>query len=136
MEKGFVPMQGADGWQLSTPTILAMACHRAALEITDKAGVENLRKKSIKLTEYLRFILSAFNQKNDNILNIITPKNPEESGCQISILVEKNGKQLFDKLIQNRIIGDWREPNVIRLSPVPLYNTFEDIFRVGEALSK
>ena len=136
MQKGFVPMQGADGWQLSTPTILAMACHRAALEITDKAGVENLRKKSIKLTEYLRFILEEFNQKNDNILKIITPKKPEESGCQMSILVEKNGKELFDKLIKNRIIGDWREPNVIRLSPVPLYNTFEDIFRVGEALSK
>ena len=134
MQKGFVPMQGADGWQLSTPTILAMACHRAALEITDKAGVENLRKKSIKLTEYLRFILDEFNQKNDNILNIITPKNVVESGCQLSILVEKNGKELFDKLIQHRIIGDWREPNVIRLSPVPLYNTFEDIFRVGEAL--
>ena len=134
MEKGFVPMQGADGWQLSTPTILAMACHRAALEITDKAGIKNLRKKSIKLTEYLRFILEEFNQKNANILNIITPKNVEESGCQISILVEKNGKELFDKLIQHRIIGDWREPNVIRLSPVPLYNTFEDIFRVGQAL--
>ena len=70
-----------------------------------------------------------------NILNIITPKNVEESGGQISILVQKNGKELFDKLIQHRIIGDWREPNVIRLSPVPLYNTFEDIFRVGEALT-
>jgi kynureninase len=87
------------------------------------------------LTEYLRFILEEFNKKNGFILNIITPKNPDESGCQLSILVEKNGKQLFDKLIQNRIIGDWREPNVIRLSPVPLYNTFEDIFRVGEALN-
>ena len=136
MKKGFVPMQGADGWQLSTPTILAMACHRAALEISDKAGIENLRKKSIKLTEYLRFILEDFNQKNGNILNVITPKDSENCGCQLSILVEQNGKQLFDKLIQNRIIGDWREPNVIRLSPVPLYNTFEDIFRVGEALSK
>ena len=135
MQKGFVPMQGADGWQLSTPTILAMACHRAALEITNIAGVENLRKKSIKLTAYLRFILEEFNLKNDNILNIITPKNVEESGCQLSILVEKNGKELFDRLIQHRIIGDWREPNVIRLSPVPLYNTFEDIFRVGEALN-
>jgi kynureninase len=71
MQKGFVPMQGADGWQLSTPTILAMACHRAALEITDKAGIENLRKKSIKLTEYLRFILGEFNQKNGDILNIM-----------------------------------------------------------------
>ena len=135
MQKGFVPMQGADGWQLSTPTILAMACHRAALEITDKAGNGNLRKKSIKLTEYLRFVLEEFNQKNENILNIITPINAEDCGCQLSILVEKNGKELFDKLIKNRIIGDWREPNVIRLSPVPLYNTFEDIFRVGEALS-
>ena len=129
-------MQGADGWQLSTPTILSMACHRAALEITNEVGIENLKKKSIKLTEYLRFILEEFNQKNDNILDIITPKNSEESGCQLSILVEKNGKELFDKLIQNRIIGDWREPNVIRLSPVPLYNSFEDIFRVGAALNK
>lgn len=136
MQKSFVPMQGADGWQLSTPTILSMACHRAALEITNKAGIENLKKKSIKLTEYLRFILEEFNQKNGNVLDIITPKNSEESGCQLSILVEKNGKELFDKLIQNRIIGDWREPNVIRLSPVPLYNSFEDIFRVGAALNK
>ncbi|MEA5458887.1 kynureninase [Arcicella sp. LKC2W] len=134
MEKGFVPMNGADGWQLSTPTILAMACHRAALEITEKAGIENLREKSIKLTGFLRFILEEFNQKNEQILNIITPTNPDESGCQLSILVEKNGKELFDKLIKKGIIGDWREPNVIRLSPVPLYNSFEDVFRVGEAL--
>ncbi|MES2520271.1 MAG: kynureninase [Bacteroidota bacterium] len=134
MEKGFVPMNGADGWQLSTPTILAMACHRAALEITDKAGIENLRKKSIKLTGFLRFILEEFNQKNGQVLIIITPENSQENGCQLSILAKKGGKELFDKLINNGIIGDWREPNVIRLSPVPLYNSFEDVYRIGVAL--
>jgi kynureninase len=136
MEKGFVPMHGADGWQLSTPTILSMACHRAGLEISAKAGIDKLRRKSLKLTGFLQFVLEEFNQENNGILNIITPKNPVERGCQLSVLVEENGKELFDKLFKKGIIGDWREPNVIRLSPVPLYNTFEDVYRVGEALKQ
>ncbi|MDI9878450.1 kynureninase [Flectobacillus longus] len=134
MEKGFVPMQGADGWQLSTPTILAMACHRAALEITDAAGINALRAKSIKLTGFLRFIIEKFNEQNNHILRIITPVDTQQNGCQISILAEKNGKELFNRLVENQIIGDWREPNVIRLSPVPLYNTFTEVYKVGVAL--
>ncbi len=135
MEKGFVPMQGADGWQLSTPTILAMACHRAALEITDQAGMKALREKSVLLTGYLRFILEEYNQQHQQILQIITPQEDAQHGCQLSILVEKNGKQLFEQLTNAQIIGDWREPNVIRLSPVPLYNTFEEVWKVGQALA-
>ena len=134
MEKGFVPMQGADGWQLSTPTILAMACHRAALEITDAASLPALRVKSIKLSGFLRFILEKFNEQNNHILKIITPADTQQNGCQISILAEKNGKELFNRLVDHQIIGDWREPNVIRLSPVPLYNTFTEVYKVGVAL--
>ncbi len=132
MKKGFVPMNGAAGWQLSNAQVIPMAIHKASLEIFDEAGIENLRKKSEKLTAYLEFILSDF---KDN-LTIITPQNKNDRGCQLSIIVKKDGKKLFDFLQANNILPDWREPNVIRMSPVPLYNSFEDIFRIGEVMNK
>ncbi|MDJ1483167.1 kynureninase [Cytophagaceae bacterium YF14B1] len=135
MKKGFIPQHGADGWQLANAPILLMAVHRASLDIFQEAGLENLRQKSILLTGYLEFLI-----QNDPILNqtlhIITPSNPEERGCQLSMLTTKNGKGIFDKITEAGVIGDWREPNVIRLSPVPLYNSFEDIYRCGEILSR
>ncbi|GAB3166647.1 kynureninase [Telluribacter humicola] len=134
MTKGFVPMAGADGWQLSTPTILALAVHRASLAIFEEAGMENLRAKSERLTGYLEFILREINHKYGNPVTMMTPAGASERGCQLSLLVEERGKVLFDELVRNGIIGDWREPNCIRLAPTPLYNTFEEVWRVGQVL--
>ncbi|GHB78590.1 kynureninase [Persicitalea jodogahamensis] len=134
MTPGFVPMPGADGWQLSTPTILALAVHRASLAIFAEAGMRNLRNKSVKLTGYLEFLLKGINGEFDNPITIMTPTEPEARGCQLSLLVRKDGKKLFDDLTQNQIIGDWREPNCIRLAPTPLYNTFEEVWQVGEVI--
>lgn len=132
MKKGFKPMEGAAGWQLSNAQIFPMAIHNASLELFDAAGMDNLREKSEKLTGYLEFILSDY----QNQLTVITPENPDERGCQLSIIVKENGKALFDYLEQNGIMPDWREPDVIRMSPVPMYNSFEDIFHIGQALKK
>ncbi|HEV7347499.1 kynureninase [Telluribacter sp.] len=134
MTKGFVPMAGADGWQLSTPTILALAVHRVSLALFEEAGMAPLRAKSEQLTGYLEFILRGINQKYGNPIAIMTPANISERGCQLSLLVERRGKELFDRLVAEGIIGDWREPNCIRLAPTPLYNTFEEVWRVGEVL--
>jgi kynureninase len=131
MTQGFVPMSGADGWQLSTPTILALAVHRASLAIFAEAGIGKLREKSIKLTGYLEFLIRQINEEFGDPITIMTPADPAARGCQLSLLVEKNGKKLFDTLVEKGIIGDWREPNCIRLAPTPLYNSFEDVWRVG-----
>lgn len=129
MTKGFKPMTGADGWQISTPPMLLLACHRASLEIFEAAGMQSLRQKSEQLTDFLTFVIEASGVD----FEIITPKNKPERGCQLSLLVQKEGKKLFDHLVANGVLGDWREPNVIRLAPVPLYNTFEEVWRVGQA---
>lgn len=131
MKKGFKPMEGAAGWQLSNAQIFPMAIHKASLELFAEAGMENLRAKSVLLTGYLEFILQAFSQH----LTIITPSDPNQRGCQLSIIVKENGKALFDYLCSQNIIPDWREPDVIRMSAVPMYNSFEDIYQVGEALN-
>ncbi len=136
MSPGFVPMPGADGWQLSTPTILALAVHRASLAIFEEAGIENLRAKSERLTGFLEFILQEINQKYHNPITILTPNQTEARGCQLSLLVQKDGKKLFDYLVKQGIIGDWREPNCIRLAPVPLYNSFEDVYKVGQEIER
>ena len=136
MTKGFVPMPGADGWQLSTPTILALAVHRASLAIFAEAGMENLREKSMNLTGYLEFLIQEINDKFDNPITIMTPDDPTARGCQLSLLVEEGGKEMFDTLVEKGIIGDWREPNCIRLAPTPLYNSFEEVWRVGEAIGQ
>jgi len=125
-------MEGAAGWQLSNAQIFPMAIHKASLEIFAEAGIQNLRAKSEKLTAYLEFILQDFKA----YLNVITPSDPAQRGCQLSIIVKENGKALFDYLCSQNIIPDWREPDVIRMSPVPLYNSFEDIFLIGQALKK
>jgi len=130
MDKHFKAQKGAAGWQLSNAPIFAMAMHKASLDIFEEAGIENLREKSIALTGYLEFLL-----KGNKNLTIITPANPNERGCQLSLLAKKNGKELYQKLKQNGIIADWREPEVIRVAPVPLYNTFTDVFRLAEVLN-
>ncbi|WP_077921113.1 kynureninase [Spirosoma sp. 209] len=129
MTPGFLPASGADGWQLSTPNIMALALHRTALAITAEAGMTALRQKSERLTGFLEHILAPFDD-----IQRLTPDDPNQRGCQLSLLVRRNGKALFNYLTEQGIIGDWREPDCIRLAPVPLYNTFEDVWRVGEAL--
>ncbi|MDC8000756.1 kynureninase [Aequorivita todarodis] len=131
MRQDFDALPGAEGWQLSNPPILSMAAIRASLDTFAEAGFENLRKKSIKLTGYLEFLLDEM--KNDAI-NVITPRNPEERGCQLSIQVKNADKSLHTKLTEAGVISDWREPDVIRVAPAPLYNNFEDVFRFSEKL--
>jgi kynureninase len=114
-----------------------MAIHRASLEIFDEAGMENLRKKSEQLTGFLEFILGAYNVKNpQRSLKIITPKNPGQRGCQLSLIATSGGRETFNRLTSAGVLCDWREPNVIRMAPVPLYNSFEDVWHVGEVLKK
>lgn len=133
MEKGFVPMPGAAGWQLSNASILSFAAHRASLDLFAAATMPALREKSEKLTGYLEFILQQLVQQGYTF-NIITPLNPAERGCQLSVLTNGNGKQLFNYLAENGVICDWREPNVIRLAPTPMYNNFTDVYRLGYLL--
>ncbi|MBS1503352.1 MAG: kynureninase [Bacteroidetes bacterium] len=140
MTSGFEPAKGAEGWQVSTSPILLMTVHKAALDVFEKARLPNLRTKSLLLTGYFEYLIQQINRKhNEELFKIITPAEPERRGCQLSIICKRNGKAIFDHLTQNGVIGDWREPDVIRLSPVPLYNTFTDVFRasklMGEALA-
>ena len=135
MEKGFKPMLGADGWQLSNSNVIANAAHLASLEIFDEVGIDALREKSLMLTGYLEFIINELSGE-DKIFEIITPSDPNQRGCQLSIFFHKNGKQLFDYLVSQGVIGDWREPNVIRIAPVPLYNSFEDVYQFGRLLKE
>jgi kynureninase len=137
MQKGFKPMPGAAGWQLSNAQILPMAVHNASLEIFDKVGMKALREKSDKLTGYLEFLINGINSGSESkSFEMITPNIPKDRGAQISLLAHKNGRELFKKLSEAGVIADWREPNVIRVAPVPLYNSFEDVFRFAEILSQ
>ncbi|MEM7548033.1 MAG: kynureninase [Bacteroidota bacterium] len=133
MKKGFKPMPGADGWQLSNVNVIASAAHLASLELFGEVGMEKLRAKSILLTAYFEFLLSEIN-KNEKLLSIITPKEEEGRGCQLSLFFHKDGKKIFDQLTENGVIVDWREPCVIRAAPVPLYNSFKDVYRFYKIL--
>ncbi len=136
MEKGFKPMQGAQGWQLSNAQVFPMAIHKASLEIFAEAGMENLRAKADKLTGYLEYILDHLTASGKHTFTIITPRDPKDRGCQLSVFVKENGKKLFDYLTEQGVIADWREPNVIRMAPVPMYNSFTDIYRLGQVMEK
>jgi kynureninase len=137
MQKGFVPEQGAEGWLLSCSPMALLAIHKASLEIFHAAGgMPALRKKSEQLTAYLAFWIQKVNEDlGDELFRIITPADPKARGCQLSLIAKRKGKQIFDELVKRRIVGDWREPNVIRISPVPLYNSFQDVYRFGTELA-
>ena len=135
MKKGFQPMPGADGWQLSNVNVISTASHLAALELFDEVGIEKLRKKSLKLTGYLEFLIKDI-AGDSGIFEIITPSDPEQRGCQLSIFFHKDGRRLFDALAAAGVIADWREPNVIRIAPVPLYNRYEDVYQFAHILKK
>ena len=134
MEKGFNPIATAEAWQLSNAPVLGMAAHLASLEMFDEIGMDALWEKTIKLSGYLEYVINSISNELDVNLEIITPTDWSQRGCQVSIIAHGYGKQLFEKLSKAGIIVDWREPNVIRMAPVPLYNSFEDVYKFGEVL--
>ena len=137
MEKGFIAMAGAEGWQLSTPALFLYAAHRASLEIFEEAGWSNILAKQKMLTNYLWFLLKELNTTTDGkCFKFITPENSNERGSQVSLLMLQHGKKIFETLAQQDIMVDWREPDVIRLAPVPLYNTFEEVWRFADTLQQ
>ncbi|HPG12737.1 MAG TPA: kynureninase [Chitinophagaceae bacterium] len=134
MEKGFHAIPTAEGWQLSNAPVLSMAAHKASLDIFDEAGIGRLHEKRKLLSGYLHYILREINSEFGNVIHVITPADENERGCQVSMLVENKGKEMFEELTKQGVVADWREPNVIRIAPVPLYNTFEDIWRFGNII--
>lgn len=136
MPETFIPMPTAEAWQLSNAPVFAMAPHRASLDIFDQTTFEQRREKAVKLSGYLEFVLDEIARKNNAHFEIITPRDWSQRGSQLSVFMHGQGKALFDKLMAAGVIADWREPNVIRMAPVPLYNSFEDIWRFGQKLEE
>ncbi len=133
MDDTFVPIQTAEGWQLSNETVISMAALRASLDIFNEAGMEQIVTKSRLITGYLEFLIHGL--KSDDI-DIITPNEPHERGAQLSIRMINNNRSLFDKISERGVIADWREPDVIRIAPAPLYNSFKDVYRFVEILKE
>jgi len=133
MEKGFRPMHGAAGWQLSNAQILSFAAHLASLNLFDEAGMNRLRVKSLLLTAYLEYTLTSARDRGLDF-RIITPNESNSRGCQLSLLTGPEGRALFDRLTGQGVVTDWREPNVIRFAPVPFYNSYTDIWKLGKLL--
>ena len=128
MEKGFIPMKGAQGWQLSNAQVLSFAALKSSLELFDKAGMSALRAKSLSLTSYMEELIDGI--EGGDMFKVITPSDTKLRGAQLSMLTREGvGKELFDYLSANGVICDWREPNVIRLAAVPMYNSYEDVWR-------
>lgn len=134
MEPTFDPVHGADGWQISNLPVLSLAPYLASVEMFDEIGMDALIDKRDRITSYLAFILKEIDKEVDSSFEIITPSNPLERGCQLSVFLHGEGRALFDYLMKNGVITDWREPNVIRLAPVPLYCSFEDMYNFGQIL--
>ncbi|GAK95383.1 kynureninase [Nonlabens tegetincola] len=133
MRDDFEPIYGAEGWQLSNPPILSMAAVKTSLELFNEAGFHNLRNKSIQLTNYLEFLLT---QINSDRISIITPTQSNQRGCQLSLDVKNADKSLFESISARGVIADWREPDVIRIAPVPLYNNYEDCWKFVNILKE
>ncbi|MDZ4823493.1 MAG: kynureninase [Flavobacteriales bacterium] len=136
MKPGFDPMLSAESWQLSNAPVFAMAVHKVALDIFTEVGMEKLRAKSIQLTAYLAFILNEVEKNTGEKLSIITPKNVDERGCHLSVIFPGRDKSLVQKLSERGATVDWREPNVMRIAPVPLYNSFGDVYSFGQILQE
>ena len=137
MEKGFKPMYGAEGWQLSNTAILAMAGLKAPLEMFHKVKIGQLRKKSIALTALLEDLIKTINtQRGREVIKILTPEKADERGCQLSLVIPGHGKKLFDAISSEGVVCDWREPYVMRVAPVPIYNTFKDVYDFYYILNK
>ena len=136
MEPEFVPMQSAEAWQMSNAPVFNMAIYLASLEIFKEATMPRLWNKSRPLTDYLEFIVNEVAKETGADLEIITPKEHHRRGCQLSIVAHAYGRKLFDQITEAGVIADWREPNVIRMAPVPLYNSYEDVYQFGEIMKK
>ena len=136
MEKEFLPIDNAEGWQLSTPSPILYASHKASLEIFNEAGIDAIVEKGQLMSDYAFYLLNEINKTGKEVMKIITPSNRAKKGCQLSLLMKKNGKDIFDQLTKNGVFSDWREPDVIRIAPVPLYNTFEEIWRFATLLKE
>lgn len=132
MKKGYIPSKGAASWQMSNAPVFNMVAHRASLDIFDKTTMQVLREKSLRLTAYMEYLLK---QLDHLTFEIITPSEPGRRGAQLSLLFGKDGRKVFEALTARGVIADWREPNVIRIAPVPLYNSFEDAYQFYEILS-
>lgn len=136
MEPTFDPVHGADGWQVSNLPILTLAPYLASVELFAEIGMEKLIAKRNHITSYLEFILHEIDKEVNSTFEIITPSNQEERACQLSVFLHGEGRSLFDYLMKNGVITDWREPNVIRLAPVPLYTSYEDMYQFGQILKQ
>jgi kynureninase len=136
MEPVFDPIESADGWQVSNLPVLSLAPYLASVEIFAEVGMEKLIAKRNQITAYLEFILHEIDKEVDSTFEIITPANQEERACQLSVFLHGEGRSLFDYLMKNGVITDWREPNVIRLAPVPLYTSYEDMYEFGQRLKQ
>jgi kynureninase len=134
MEPKFDAVEGADGWQISNLPVLSLAPYLASVDMIDEIGMDAIIEKRNKITAYLEFILEEIGREVGSTFEIITPKNPEERASQLSVFLHGEGRSLFDYLMKNGVITDWREPNVIRLAPVPLYCSFEDMYHFGQIL--
>jgi kynureninase len=135
MKPGFKPIPTAEGWQVSNAPIFSMAVHKAALDIFEAAGKEALLEKSRQLTGFLFYVLDEINSGlPEKAIEIITPRDEREHGCQVSMFMLKKGKEVFNSLLVHGVVADWREPNVIRVAPVPLYNTFEEVWQFGHII--
>lgn len=136
MEPNFDPVHGADGWQISNLPILSLAPYLASVALFDEIGMDALIQKRDTITSYLEFILHEIDKEVNSNFEIITPSNPAERASQLSVFLHGEGRSLFDYLMKNGVITDWREPNVIRLAPVPLYSSFEDMYDFGQILKQ
>ncbi|MEQ3662777.1 MAG: kynureninase [Flavobacterium sp.] len=137
MEPNFEPVHGANGWQVSNLPILSMAPYLASVDMFAEIGMKKLVAKRNLITSYLEFILHEIDAELDGAeFEILTPANQEERGCQLSVYLHGQGKELFHYLMKNGVVTDWREPNVIRLAPVPLYTSFEDMYNFGQILKQ
>lgn len=140
MPRKFEPAYGARAWQLSNAPVLSMAALKASLDIVEEAGIQQMRAKSRLLTGFLEHIILGLNEARIKTgkaapIQIITPEDPDQRGCQLSLILTRKGKEVYQKLMQDGIIVDWREPDVIRVAPVPLYNSFLDVFKFGKILN-
>jgi kynureninase len=134
MEPEFQPENGADAWQISNAPVLALAPYLASLEMFDEVGMPALIEKRNKIVAYLEFVLHEIDKEVESSFEIITPSNQEERGTQLSVFLHGEGRELFNYLMENGVITDWREPNVIRLAPAPFYCSFEDMYQFGQIL--
>ncbi|UAB84549.1 kynureninase [Zunongwangia sp. SCSIO 43204] len=136
MEPEFQPEDGANAWQISNAPVLALAPYLASLQMFDEVGMDALIEKRNKIVAYLEFILHEIDKEVDSTFEVITPANKEERGTQLSVFLHGEGKELFNYLMQNGVIPDWREPNVIRLAPAPFYCSYEDMYEFGQILKR